>query len=105
MITTDPLVHLSHLDTLDMKPEAPAEASFGRERTVFLNVYTGEVLGEGSHQVRAFFRTVTDWHRWLGAKGDNRNVARAITGARLKKTPAIRSWKGRSLRSTVVIRT
>src|SRR6185295_13902371 len=32
-------------------------------------------------RTRAFFRTVTDWHRWLGAKGDNRNVARAITGA------------------------
>ena len=27
------------------------------------------------------FARVTDWHRWLGAKGDNRNVARAITGA------------------------
>jgi uncharacterized iron-regulated membrane protein len=24
---------------------------------------------------------VTEWHRWLGAKGENRNVARAITGA------------------------
>ena len=32
-------------------------------------------------RVRSFFRGVTEWHRWLGAKGDNRNVARAITGA------------------------
>jgi uncharacterized iron-regulated membrane protein len=31
--------------------------------------------------VRGFFRTVTDLHRWLGANGDNRTVARAITGA------------------------
>ena len=37
--------------------------------------------GEGSPKVRKFFRGVTEWHRWLGAKGDNRNVARAITGA------------------------
>ena len=39
------------------------------------------MLGEGSRATRNFFRVVTDWHRWLGAKGDNRNVARAITGA------------------------
>jgi uncharacterized iron-regulated membrane protein len=31
--------------------------------------------------VRSFFRSVTEWHRWLGAKGEDRNVARAITGA------------------------
>ena len=39
------------------------------------------MLGDGSQGTRNFFRTVTDWHRWLGAKGENRNVARAITGA------------------------
>ena len=48
---------------------------------MFANPYTGAILGEGSQRTRAFFRNVTDWHRWLGAKGDNRNVARAITGA------------------------
>jgi uncharacterized iron-regulated membrane protein len=67
--------------TLKADPEAPAELAFGRETTVFANPYTGAILGEGSQKTRAFFRTVTDWHRWLGAKGDNRNVARAITGA------------------------
>lgn len=67
--------------TLKSDPEAPAELAFGRETTVFADPYTGAILGEGSQKTRAFFRTVTDWHRWLGAKGDNRNVARAITGA------------------------
>ena len=67
--------------TLKADPEAPAELAFGRETTVFANPYTGAIHGEGSQKTRAFFRTVTDWHRWLGAKGDNRNVARAITGA------------------------
>lgn len=62
-------------------PEAPAELAFGRETTIFVNPYTGAILGEGSQKTRNFFRVVTDWHRWLGAKGDNRNVARAITGA------------------------
>jgi uncharacterized iron-regulated membrane protein len=55
--------------------------SFGRERTLFVNPYTGETLGEGSPRVKAFFRTVTNWHRWLGAQGESRTVARAVTGA------------------------
>jgi uncharacterized iron-regulated membrane protein len=67
--------------TIRSNPTAPAEVSFGREGTLFLNPYSGEVLGEGSRGVRSFFRVVTDWHRWLGAQGDNRAVARAITGA------------------------
>jgi uncharacterized iron-regulated membrane protein len=50
-------------------------------RTVFLNPYTGEVLGEGSKRVRDFFHVVTDLHRWLGAHGASRNTARAVTGA------------------------
>jgi uncharacterized iron-regulated membrane protein len=53
----------------------------GSARTIFVNPYTGAVLGEGSKGIRDFFRVVTDWHRWLGAKGENRTTARAITGA------------------------
>jgi uncharacterized iron-regulated membrane protein len=67
--------------TLKSDPAAPAEIGFGRETTLFVNPYTAAILGEGSPRVRSFFRGVTEWHRWLGAKGDNRNVARAITGA------------------------
>ncbi len=67
--------------TMKSDPSAPAEIAFGRETTIFVNPYTGAILGEGSKKTRNFFRVVTDWHRWLGAKGDNRNVARAITGA------------------------
>ncbi|HKU77468.1 MAG TPA: PepSY-associated TM helix domain-containing protein [Pyrinomonadaceae bacterium] len=67
--------------TMKSDPSAPAEIAFGRETTIFVNPYTGAILGEGSQKTRNFFRVVTDWHRWLGAKGDNRNVARAITGA------------------------
>lgn len=67
--------------TLKSDPLAPAEVAFGRETTLFVNPYTGSIYGEGSQKVRGFFRGVTDWHRWLGAKGDNRNVARAITGS------------------------
>lgn len=69
--------------TLRADPTAPAEVSFGREGTLFVNPYTGEVLGGGSTGVRSFFRSVTDWHRWLGASGEGtgRSIGRAFTGA------------------------
>lgn len=69
--------------TLRSDSSAPAEVGFGREGNLFVNSYTGEVLGGGSTGVRAFFRGVTDWHRWLGASGEGagRGIGRAITGA------------------------
>lgn len=59
----------------------PAMLSYAGGRNLFVNPFTGELFGEGALFFRAFFRTVTDLHRWLGAKGDNRSVARAVTGA------------------------
>ncbi|MEP7341501.1 MAG: PepSY-associated TM helix domain-containing protein [Acidobacteriota bacterium] len=53
----------------------------GGARTIFVNPYTGDVLGEGAKSVREFFHVVTDWHRWLAAEGASRTTARAITGA------------------------
>ncbi|MEO8097866.1 MAG: PepSY-associated TM helix domain-containing protein [Acidobacteriota bacterium] len=41
---------------------------------------SGRILGPQAAGTRAFFRTVTDWHRWLGNR-DNRATARMITGA------------------------
>lgn len=69
--------------TVRSKPTAPVEVGFGREGVVFVNPYTGEVLGEGSQSVRSFFRVVMNWHRWLGASGEGqgRTVGRAVTGA------------------------
>jgi uncharacterized iron-regulated membrane protein len=62
-------------------PTATVVVNFGRERTVFVNPYTGAVLGEGAKTLRDFFHMVTDWHRWLGTEGDSRDIGRAITGA------------------------
>ncbi len=67
--------------TVRADAEAPVSFGFGREGTVFVNPYTGEVLGEGSKGTRAFFQKVTEWHRYLGAGGENRTVGRAVTGA------------------------
>ncbi|HEX8746377.1 MAG TPA: PepSY-associated TM helix domain-containing protein [Pyrinomonadaceae bacterium] len=59
----------------------PAMITYAGGRNLFVNPYTGETFGEGAKGTRSFFRTVTDLHRWLGAQGDNRAVARAVTGA------------------------
>jgi uncharacterized iron-regulated membrane protein len=67
--------------TLRSDPAAPVAINLGRERTVFVNPYTGAVLGEGSKQAREFFRSVTNVHRWLGTPEKGRAVGRGITGA------------------------
>ena len=61
-------------------PGAPVEVAFGRERTLFVDAYTGEVLGEGARSLRAFFRRVTELHRWLGTADEHRTLGRAFTG-------------------------
>ena len=63
-------------------PSAPASLTIGAGRQLFIDPYTGAVLGEGNGQtVRAFFRTVVEWHRYLAASGASRPLGRAVTGA------------------------
>lgn len=62
-------------------PDAPVQVAFGRERVVYVNAYTGAILGEGSAGVRRFFRVVTDWHRWLGRPDESRALGKSVTGA------------------------
>lgn len=67
--------------TLLADASAPVQLGFGREKTLFLDPYTGAVLGEGSRRAHAFFSAVEEWHRWLGMSDSNREFARALTGA------------------------
>lgn len=67
--------------TLRSRSDSPAEIAFGRERRELVNVYTGALLGEGSTRARAFFRSVTAWHRTLSATGERRALGKAATGA------------------------
>ena len=50
-------------------------------RMLYVDPYSGAIVGEGSTKVRAFFRSVTDWHRYLAASGESRPTGRAVTGA------------------------
>jgi uncharacterized iron-regulated membrane protein len=61
-------------------PAAPVEIGYGRDGSLFVNAYTGEVLGSGSARARAFFRSVTEWHRWVAMKDQRRAVGKQITG-------------------------
>jgi uncharacterized iron-regulated membrane protein len=93
---------------------APVEVAFGRERTLFLDPYTGAVIGEGSKPVRAFFERVVAWHRWLGATGSNRELGKSVTGASnllfllvVATGPFIwmpRKWTWQNLRSGLLYR-
>ncbi len=66
-----------------MKSDAalPVTISFGREKSLLVNPYSGEVIGEPSKKIREFFHVTTDLHRWLAAEGDYRSTGKAITGA------------------------
>lgn len=59
----------------------PALLGQGRRGRLYVDRYTGEVLGDGSSATGRFMRLMVDWHRWLGQEGEGRAVGRAITGA------------------------
>ena len=62
------------------KPTASVAVGFGRGGAVYVNPYTGAMLGKES-KLHDWFHDVIDWHRWLGTEGEGRATARAITGA------------------------
>jgi uncharacterized iron-regulated membrane protein len=66
---------------LDRDPAASAAVGFGRDGTLYVNPYTGAVLGGGSAGAQQLFRTTEDLHRWLSLGGENRDTGRSLTGA------------------------
>jgi uncharacterized iron-regulated membrane protein len=60
---------------------APATVTFDGGKSRLIDPYSGASLGEPSPRLRAFFRTMTNWHRWLAFKGTSRATGKAITGA------------------------
>ncbi|HQZ83597.1 MAG TPA: PepSY-associated TM helix domain-containing protein [Pyrinomonadaceae bacterium] len=66
--------------TLSSDPASSATISLGRDGRLFIDPYTGVVLGEGNAELRGFFSTMTSLHRWLALEGDGRSWGKAITG-------------------------
>jgi uncharacterized iron-regulated membrane protein len=56
-------------------PEGTVRVAFGRDDGLFLNPYTGAILGAGS-RVHDAMHVIEDWHRWLGS----RDLGRPVTG-------------------------
>jgi uncharacterized iron-regulated membrane protein len=44
------------------------------------DVYSGQLLGESATGVRKFMSDMRVWHRYIGVAGDNRPLAKAISG-------------------------
>jgi uncharacterized iron-regulated membrane protein len=61
--------------------EDAAVAVVAGQRTLYVDRYSGAVVGEASRGgVRKFMADLRAWHRWLAVEGDGRPFARAITG-------------------------
>jgi uncharacterized iron-regulated membrane protein len=67
--------------TVPADPLLPAVIAAGRSGRYFVDRYDGRVLEDSAAGTRAFFDTITAWHRWFDADEDSRGLARAITGA------------------------
>jgi uncharacterized iron-regulated membrane protein len=65
---------------VESDPTLTAAVSLGREATIYVDPYSGRVLGEGSRSLQVSFRWLEDWHRWLGVSTENRAAGKALTG-------------------------
>jgi flavodoxin len=63
--------------TVKSDTRASVGVTLGRDNTVFLNPYNGEILG-GQSPTHNFLRDIVDWHRWLGVEGEGRAAVRAL---------------------------
>ncbi|SDT92447.1 Uncharacterized iron-regulated membrane protein [Verrucomicrobium sp. GAS474] len=64
--------------TVRNDPAAAVAFGLGQERTLWLNPYTGEVLGESPKAGQQFFRTVENLHRWLALTGKGHDLGLKI---------------------------
>ena len=62
-------------------PRAAVRVHAGSERRVFVDPYTGEVLGGGVAGLGGFFEGLRGWHRWFNVPAGAARKGRAVTGA------------------------
>jgi uncharacterized iron-regulated membrane protein len=67
--------------TLRRDPQAPATVALEGNGAVLVDPYTAAIIGPPPTGLRSFFRTMTNWHRWLAMSGEGRATGKAITGA------------------------
>ena len=65
---------------VEQDPTASVAVTAGT-RIMYVDPYTGLILGEASPRTQAFFRSLVNWHRYIALSGDQRATGRAVTGA------------------------
>ena len=65
---------------VDRDPSAAVAVTVGAQGTVYLDPYSGAILGTGSATANRFFQLVTNWHRYMGAGGESRALGKSVTG-------------------------
>jgi uncharacterized iron-regulated membrane protein len=66
--------------TVSRDPATAAIVGLGRAGNLYVNPYTGAILGAGSARTTEFFQSMTNWHRYLAATGEYRATGRSATG-------------------------
>jgi uncharacterized iron-regulated membrane protein len=61
-------------------PGAPVSFRAGRNPALNLNPYTGETMHMEAPGVESFLSSMRSFHRWFSIEGENRAIARQITG-------------------------
>jgi uncharacterized iron-regulated membrane protein len=64
---------------VESDPAEPVAVSVG-QATVYVDAYSGRVLGQANQGMRRTMSQLRAWHRWLAVEGEGRTSARAITG-------------------------
>jgi uncharacterized iron-regulated membrane protein len=67
--------------TLRARADAPATVTLEGNTSLLVDPYSGTVIGEPPARLRAFFRSMTAWHRYIALDGASRATGKAITGA------------------------
>ncbi len=96
------------------EPQATMQFSIGRGRTVYVDPFSGAVLGSSSARARDFFSAIERVHRALGAPLGSKSAGRWLTGVSnllfgglillgiVLWTP--RKWSWKSVRSSIAFR-
>jgi uncharacterized iron-regulated membrane protein len=67
--------------TIAADPRAPVAIEFDHARRLFLDRWSGRVLGPGAQRTRIFFEKVTSLHRWFGFSPREHGAAKRVKAA------------------------
>ena len=62
------------------EPGASWQINLGREGMIFVDAYSGEIVGLGNSTVRSLMSELRNWHRYVALAGDKRDAGKLITG-------------------------